>query len=79
MANLTIRNLPDEVYRRLKLLAKQNERSIEVEARTIISASVLGEVGKGLGAQMRATWGANVGGRLEIKRSDGAPRDVDFE
>ena len=31
MANLSIRNLPDDVYRELKKLAKQNKRSINNE------------------------------------------------
>jgi len=31
MANLSIRNLPDNIYRELKKLAKQNKRSINNE------------------------------------------------
>ena len=31
MANLSIRNLPDEIYEELKKLAKQNKRSVNNE------------------------------------------------
>lgn len=36
MANLTIRNLDDAVVEKLKARAKQNERSLEAEIRTIL-------------------------------------------
>ena len=36
MANLTIRNLDDEVVERLKKRARDNERSLEAEVRTIL-------------------------------------------
>lgn len=36
MANLTIRNVDDEVVERLKKRAKDNERSLEAEVRTIL-------------------------------------------
>ena len=36
MANLTIRNLDDAVVERLKKKAKDNERSLEAEVRTIL-------------------------------------------
>ena len=36
MANLTIRNLDDAVVERLKKRARDNERSLEAEVRTIL-------------------------------------------
>lgn len=36
MANLTIRNLDDDVVERLKKRARDNERSLEAEVRTIL-------------------------------------------
>jgi len=36
MANLTIRNLDDDVVERLKALAKAHNRSLEAELRTIL-------------------------------------------
>ncbi len=43
MAVLTIRNLPDEVRNRLRLRAAAAGRSMEAEARTILSATCLDE------------------------------------
>jgi plasmid stability protein len=38
MATLTIRRLDDEVYEALKLRAQRNRRSLEAEAREILTA-----------------------------------------
>jgi len=40
MANLTVRNLPDDVHRALRLRAAQNGRSTEAEIRVILENSV---------------------------------------
>jgi plasmid stability protein len=40
MATLTIRNLPDEVHRALRLRAAQLGRSTEAEVRFVLEASV---------------------------------------
>jgi plasmid stability protein len=40
MANLTIRNLDDEVVERLKVRAKAHHRSLEAELREILSTTV---------------------------------------
>ncbi|MDX2141858.1 MAG: hypothetical protein SFV19_00760 [Rhodospirillaceae bacterium] len=40
MAQMTVRNLDDRVYRRLKERAKAKNSSIEAEARDILSAAV---------------------------------------
>ncbi len=42
MGVITVRNLDDEVQRRLKLRAAQNNNSMEAEARAILSAAVAG-------------------------------------
>jgi len=42
MATLTIRRLEDEVYDRLKVRARQNRRSLEAEAREILSERARG-------------------------------------
>ena len=39
MANLTIRNLDDDVVDRLKIQAKRNHRSLEAEVRALLSAT----------------------------------------
>lgn len=43
MAMLTVRNLPDDVHRALRVLAAQNGRSTEAEVREILSNAVLPE------------------------------------
>ena len=40
MATLTIRNLPDEVRDRLRVRAAQNGRSMEAEARDVLSKAI---------------------------------------
>jgi plasmid stability protein len=40
MATITVRDLPDDVQRRLKQRAAANDRSMEGEARAILSAAV---------------------------------------
>ncbi|MES2319393.1 MAG: plasmid stabilization protein [Pseudomonadota bacterium] len=40
MAMLTVRNLPDEVHRALRLRAAQHGRSTEAEVREILAAAV---------------------------------------
>ena len=51
MANLTIRNIDDEVVEALKARAKHNNRSLEAELRQILSDSVPRHLS---GAQLRA-------------------------
>ena len=40
MANLTIRNVPDDIRTRLRVRASRNGRSMEAEARAIIAGAV---------------------------------------
>jgi plasmid stability protein len=40
MAMLTVRNLPDEVHRALRVRAAQHGRSMEAEAREILESAV---------------------------------------
>jgi plasmid stability protein len=40
MATLTIRNLPDEVRAQLRVRAARNGRSVEAEARAVLSAAI---------------------------------------
>lgn len=44
---LTIRNLDEEVKRRLRLRAASHQRSMEAEARAILAASVMGDTDQG--------------------------------
>ena len=49
MATITVRNLDQEVQRRLKRRAAKNNRSMEAEARAILAAAVLDR-------DLAATW-----------------------
>ena len=40
MATLTIRNLPDDVYARLRIRAAENQRSMEAEARELVTKAL---------------------------------------
>ncbi len=40
MASITVRNVPDEVHRALRVLAAQNGRSAEAEIREILERAV---------------------------------------
>ena len=40
MATFTVRNLPDEVRDQLRLRAARNRRSMEAEARAVLSAAI---------------------------------------
>lgn len=54
MAVLTVRNVPDEVHRALRLRAAEHGRSTEAEVRAILTAAVLPDqrllLGDALGA-----------------------------
>ncbi|MFC4620739.1 stabilization protein [Comamonas nitrativorans] len=58
MANLNIRNLPDEVHQALKVRAALNNRSTEAEIREILTAAVqpldLDKMGRAVGLEKPA-------------------------
>lgn len=59
MASLTVRNLPDETHRALRLRAVAHGRSTEAEIRAILDEAV--RPAKGLGASLREI-GSRLGG-----------------
>ena len=67
MASITIRNLDDEVKRRLRVRAAENGRSMEEEARDVLRRAV-GEVPppKDLGRAIHARFAALGGADLEL-------------
>ena len=67
MADITIRNLDEEVKRRLRVRAAENGRSMEEEARDILGRSV-GEAPppKDLGRAIHARFAALGGVELEL-------------
>ena len=54
MAMLTVRNLPDEVHRALRVRAARRGRSTEAEVRAILQETVLPEGRVGLGSVLTA-------------------------
>ena len=83
MAMLTVRNLPDEVHRALRVRAALRGRSTEAEVRAILEETVLPEGRVGLGSLLR-TVGQRAGLTEEesagFAQRDTAPgRPVDLE
>ena len=60
MAMITVRNLPDEVHRALRVRAAQHGRSTEAEVREILAAAVKPAVRVRLGDAL-ATLGRDIG------------------
>jgi plasmid stability protein len=54
MAAMTIRNLPDETHRAIKLRAKLNKRSAEAEMRAILEQAVNPPEGIKIGTELAA-------------------------
>ena len=74
MAAVTIRNIPKETHRALKLRAAQHGRSTEAEIRTILEEAVRPKGQIGIGSEIAAL-GRRFGGvDLKIKR-DQTPTD----
>jgi antitoxin FitA len=68
MAAITIRNLPDDIHRALKVRAAQHDRSTEAEIRDILTEAVKPPHRLRLGAHL-----AGIGRRFEL-----ADEDVDL-
>lgn len=83
MAMLTVRNLPEEVHRALRLRAARHERSTEAEVRAILEEAVRPPGRLKLGA-----WLADIGQQVRLtdeevalinRRDPSAPRPVRLE
>ena len=77
MAAVTVRNLPDETLRALKLRAAKGGRSTEAEIREILANAVRAPVG--IGSAL-----ANIGRKLsgvdlDVKRNRGVIKAAAFE
>ena len=73
MAQLIVRNLDDDLVRRLKQRAAAHGRSAEEEHRQILRASLRSE-----GLAERLLTMPDVGTDEDFARSDDQPRDVDL-
>lgn len=65
VAILTVRNVPDEVHRALRVRAAQRGRSTEAEVRAILAETVLREGRVGLGSML-----AGVGRRARLTEDE---------
>jgi len=79
MAVVTVRNLPEETHRALRLRAAQHGRSTEAEIRVILENAVRPEGRVKIGSAL-AAFGQRLGGLdLQITRDESAPRAASFE
>ncbi len=79
MASVTVRNLPDETHRALRVRAAMHGRSTEAEIRAILENAVRPEGRIKLGSLL-AEIGREVGGvDLEIERDRTPAEPVSFE
>jgi antitoxin FitA len=77
MAAITVRNLPDEILRALKVRAAKEGRSTEAEIREILAKAVRSPVGIG---SALADIGRKLGGvDLKVTRHGSAIKPADFE
>ena len=68
MASITVRNLPDEVHRALRVRASEHEQSLEAYVREILSATAFPEEASGFGDELRAVWNGEFGNELDDLR-----------
>jgi plasmid stability protein len=79
MAVVTVRNLPEETHRALRLQAAQHGRSTEAEIRAILEEAVRPEGRVKIGSAL-AEFGQRFGGLdLEVVRDESSPRAASFE
>jgi antitoxin FitA len=79
MAVVTVRNLPEETHRALRLRAAQHGRSTEAEIRVILEDAVRPEGRVKIGSAL-AAFGRRFGGLdLNITRDETSPRAASFE
>ncbi|MGH8218704.1 MAG: FitA-like ribbon-helix-helix domain-containing protein [Steroidobacteraceae bacterium] len=79
MAAITVRNLPEETHRALRLRAAEHGRSTEAEVRAILEQAVRPVERRKIGSEL-AAFGRRMGGLdLPHERDSAAPEPADFE
>lgn len=79
MSVITVRNLPAETHRALRLRAARHGRSTEAEVRFILEEAVRPVQRVGLGSQL-AAFGRRFGGvELDVARDPSPTEPVEFE
>ena len=80
LANLTVRNLPEETHRALRVRAAHNGRSAEAEVRAILEETVRPSERLKIGTELgRIARNAGGMGDLQIRRHRSRIRGADFE
>ena len=79
MANMTVRNLPDEIHERLKNQASTNSRSLEAEVRSILVQSVIASSDGGFAHRIRERYGRYLGDDLSVGRDQSSSQPGLFE
>lgn len=78
MANLTIRNIEDDIKERLRVRAAQQGHSMEEEARNILRRAVGGVTGVALWSLSRELFGGETGVALAPPGREGDRAAPDF-
>lgn len=79
MATLTIRKLPDEVHRALRILAARHGRSTEAEIRAILTQSVETKDRLRIGTEIRRFAERFGGAELDVSRDKAPIEPASFE
>jgi plasmid stability protein len=79
MASITVRNLPDDTHRALRVRAAQNGRSTEAEVRAILEAAVKPKERIKVGSELAAFGDKFKLGDLNVVREQEMQRITNFE
>lgn len=79
MASITVRNVPDETHRALRVRAAQNGRSTEAEIREILEEAVRPKVRLKIGSELAAFGDKYKLDDLNIVRESESTRIASFE
>ena len=79
MATMTVRNIPDEVHRALRLRAAAHGRSTEAEVRDILTKAAMPEERLKIGTELRRFAGTFGGVELDIRRDPAPIEPANFE
>jgi plasmid stability protein len=79
MASITIRNLPDETHRALRVRAAEHGRSTEAEVRAILNETVRPAERVKMGTALVELFRPLGGVDLDIERDKAPPEPLSFE
>ena len=79
MASITVRNIPDEVHRALRVRAAAHGRSTEAEVRDILASVALPDSRLQIGLELRKFADSFGGVELEIRRDPASIEPARFD